>query len=178
LNPTRLALVTGGTASGKSRWAERLALAHGKKPVYIATAQAHDDEMAIKIAQHRAGRGEKWRLIEAPFDLVWAIDTIKADEIALIDCLTMWLSNHLLAENDIATRRAELLDRMHDIAAPLIFVTNEVGQCVVPDNRLARQFQQQQGLLNQLIAARADLVVAVMSGLPLVLKGQLPEVPA
>lgn len=178
MNPTRLALVTGGTQSGKSRWAERLALASGKKPVYIATAQALDDEMAAKIDRHRAGRGEKWRLIEAPFDLVSVIDTIKVDEIALIDCLTMWLSNHLLAENDIAKQRAELLGGLQGIAAPLIFVTNEVGQSVVPDNRLAREFQKHQGLLNQQIAARADLVVAVMSGLPLALKGRLPEVPA
>jgi len=170
-----LTLVTGGAASGKSRCAERLVAASGRRKVYIATAQAFDAEMEIKIARHRKDRGELWRTIEAPLDLTGALDGAWQDEIILVDCLTMWLSNHLLAENDPADATKHLLAQLEKTQIPIILVTNEVGASVVPDNALARRFQIEQGRLNQIMARHADLVIAVMSGLPLTLKGTLPE---
>ncbi len=171
----RLTLVTGGAASGKSRFAEGLAQLSGRRKVYIATAQAFDAEMKIRIAKHQSDRDNLWRTIEAPFDLTGALKVAWSDEVILIDCLTLWLSNHLLAENDPGAEADKLLKTLNDMTVPVIAVSNEVGQCVVPDNALARQFQNAQGYLNQRFARRADLVVAVMSGLPLPLKGHLPE---
>ena len=171
----QLTLVTGGAASGKSRFAEALVVASGRRKVYVATAQAFDAEMAAKIARHRADRGELWRTIEAPLDLAGALGQEWSDEIVLVDCLTMWLSNHLLAENDPGAEADRLMAALDAVRVPVVLVTNEVGQGVVPDNALARRFRNAQGALNQRVAARADLVVGVMAGLPLVLKGVLPE---
>ena len=170
----KLSLVTGGAASGKSRLAERLVDVSGRRKVYIATAQAFDAEMEIKIARHRNDRGALWRTIEAPLNLAEALDDPWSDEIILIDCLTMWLSNHLLAESDLGEQITALLAQLDALTVPVVLVTNEVGSSVVPQNPLARRFQSEQGHLNQRMAARADLVVAVMAGLPLVLKGDLP----
>jgi adenosylcobinamide kinase / adenosylcobinamide-phosphate guanylyltransferase len=169
-----LTLVTGGAASGKSRWAEHLVDFAARKKVYVATAQSYDDEMTAKIAQHRKDRGQNWQTIEAPLDLDVALKGNWKDEIILVDCLTMWLSNHMLAESDLAAKTDALLVRLESLHVPLILVTNEVGASVVPDNALARRFQREQGRLNQRIAAKADLVVAVMAGLPLALKGNIP----
>lgn len=174
----RLTLVTGGAASGKSRFAEGLAQHSGRRKVYIATAQAFDAEMEIRIARHQKDRDDLWRTIEAPLDLTGALQGAWSDEVILIDCLTLWLSNHLLAENDPGAEAGRLLKTLDEMTVPVIAVSNEIGQSVVPDNPLARRFQNEQGYLNQRIARRADLVVAVMSGLPLPLKGQLPGVGA
>ncbi len=170
-----LTLVLGGAASGKSAFAERMLTASGRPMLYIATAQAHDAEMRVKIAAHQARRGAGWTTVEAPMDLETPLAEAEPDSVVLVDCATLWLTNHLLAESDLVTAETRLLRALDACAAPAVVVSNEVGGGVVPDNALARRFRAAQGRLNQSLAARAGLVVAVMAGLPLVLKGALPE---
>lgn len=169
-----LSLVVGGAASGKSNFAENLVKRSGRSLVYLATAQAHDDEMRAKLRKHKEQRGEGWRTIEEPMDIGRTLATISGDTAVLLDCLTMWLSNQMLAENPLDEAEAELMAGLALCAAPVVIVTNEVGLSVVPENSLARRFREAQGRLNQKIAAKSDLVVNVTVGLPLVLKGQLP----
>ncbi|PTX02225.1 bifunctional adenosylcobinamide kinase/adenosylcobinamide-phosphate guanylyltransferase [Pararhodobacter aggregans] len=168
-------LVLGGARSGKSALAERLTLSVAQgAPLYIATAQAWDDEMRERIALHRAQRdGQGWQTLEVPLDLAAALSDIK-DQTVLIDCLTLWLTNHLLAEHDLAAETATLLSALAVRAAPTILVSNEVGLGIVPDNALARRFRDDAGRLNQRVAALADTVVFTAAGLPMVLKGALP----
>ena len=170
----KLTLVLGGAASGKSAWAEDLVTDTGLDRVYIATAQAFDAEMRAKIDAHRAARGPGWRTIEAPLDLSAALADVSAGQAVLLDCATVWLSNHLLAEHDLAVKGEALIAALRTCPAPVVVVSNEVGQSVVPDNVLARQFQSAQGRLNQRLAAEAGYVVQVIAGLPLVLKGSAP----
>ncbi len=170
----RFTFILGGAASGKTAFAESLVSGAGRGCVYVATAKAHDDEMRDKIARHRALRGQGWRTIEAPTDLGHALASIGGDQAVLIDCATMWLSNHLLADSDLEQAEAELMAGLALCAAPVVIVSNELGLSVVPENALARRFRQLQGELNQKLAARADLVVNVVAGLPQVLKGTLP----
>lgn len=169
----RLTLVTGGARSGKSRLAERLARLGATPHHYIATAEAHDAEMAARIAHHRHDRGPDWRTHEAPLDLAGTLAGLDTGTV-LVDCATLWLSNHLLAGHDTDTATTNLLTALAAAQIPVVVVSNEVGWSIVPDNRLARQFQDAQGRLNQRLAEQADLVVTVISGLPLVLKGNLP----
>ena len=169
-----LALVIGGARSGKSRFAEGLIAATSRPKRYIATAEAWDDEMRTRIAQHRADRGDDWITIDAPRDIAPALATAGADEAVLLDCATLWLTNHMLAESDLETETTAFLTALSACAAPVVIVTNDVGGGIVPDNALARRFRDAQGRLNQQLAARAGLVVTVIAGLPLVLKGQLP----
>ncbi len=169
-----LTFVLGGAASGKSSFAEQLVVSSGKKRVYLATSQVFDDEMKNKVQKHVARRGAGWETIEAPLDLSDALARLGADQICLIDCATMWLSNNLLAENDLEQAQAELLEAVQNCPAQVLIVSNEVGHGIVPDNALARKFRDAQGRLNISLAAQADLVVQVTAGLPLVLKGQLP----
>ena len=169
-----LTLVLGGAASGKSTFAESLIKASGRGQVYVATAQIFDTEMRARVHRHKTDRGQGWKTIEAPFDLGPVLAKIAGDHAILVDCATMWLSNHLLAENDLAQAEAELMTGLAICAAPVVIVSNEVGQSVVPDNALARRFRDEQGRLNQRLAARAGLVVNVVAGLPQVLKGTLP----
>lgn len=166
----RLTLVVGGARSGKSRHAETLVRTIPPPWAYIATAEAHDQEMATRIAEHRARRGEGWRTIDAPLALA---DTVRKTEarVILIDCLTLWLSNVLLAERDVDQACNELLAALQDAPAPVVAVANEVGLGIVPDNALARRFRDAQGILNQRVAAIADRVTLMTAGLPLVLKG-------
>lgn len=170
----RLTLVLGGAASGKSVFAEGLVLRAGRAPVYLATAEAFDDEMRAKLAQHRARRAAVWRTVEAPRDPAAALAAMTAGDVVLLDCATMWLSNHILAESDLAQAEAALFAALDACAAPVVVVSNEVGLSVVPDNALARRFQSAQGALNQRLAARAGLVINVIAGLPMVLRGTLP----
>jgi len=170
-----LALVLGGAASGKSRWAEGLVRKASARRVYLATAEAYDSEMRAKIAAHRAMRAsDGWATIEAPLDPGPALAAAMPDQAVLLDCATLWLSNHLLADHDLDAASDTLMDALAACAAPVVVVSNEVGLSVVPDNALARRFQRAQGALNQRIAAEAGLVVQVIAGLPLVLKGTLP----
>lgn len=167
-------LVLGGAASGKSAFAEHLVLQGDYRSVYIATAQVFDDEMAEKVARHRTMRGDKWLTIEEPLALTQVLAAREPGEAVLIDCATLWLTNVILAERDLAEEMAGLLAALRDCPAPVVIVSNEVGQGIVPDNALSRRFRNAQGTLNQTIAAEAELVVAVMAGLPMVLKGAMP----
>ncbi len=166
----KLTLVIGGAASGKSAFAERLVTDMARPRIYVATAQAYDDEMHLKIAGHQVARGPDWHTVEAPQDLALALSEVPSDSCVLIDCLTMWLSNRLLAGADLAADRAELIAALTACRSPVVAVTNETGLGIVPDNSLARQFRNAQGALNQAVAAKADHVVLITAGLPLVLK--------
>lgn len=167
-----LTLVLGGARSGKSRYAERHLIARTPPPWnYIATAEALDDEMTQRIAEHRARRGGNWHTIEAPRDLAGALAGLPRDATVLVDCLTLWLSNLLLASADIEADVARLDAALLKMDGHVVLVSNEVGLGIVPDNALARRFRDLQGSLNQRVAARADLVVFMMAGLPLVVKG-------
>lgn len=174
----KLTLVLGGAASGKTAFAEGLVLDSGRAPVYLATAQAWDDEMRGKIARHRMSRGEGWLTHEEPLDMASALAAALPDQAVLLDCATLWLTNQILAERDVAAEQTALLAALDGCAAPVVVVSNEIGMSVVPENALARRFRQAQGELNQRIAAQASLVVTVMAGLPLVLKGALPGSPS
>ncbi|MGI3168804.1 bifunctional adenosylcobinamide kinase/adenosylcobinamide-phosphate guanylyltransferase [Pseudooceanicola sp. C21-150M6] len=167
-------LVLGGAASGKSTIAETLALACGGDPLYIATAQRFDTEMAQKIAAHVAARGNRWTTIEEPFDLARALDHASPDHTVLIDCATLWLTNLMLEDRDLAAEEEALFGALASCPAPVVIVSNEVGQGIVPDNALARRFREAQGRLNIRLAARAETVVHVVAGLPNLLKGKMP----
>lgn len=169
-----LSLVIGGARSGKSALAERLVTGSGLTRRYIATAEAWDDEMRDRIARHRAERGQGWITVEAPLDLAAALAQADSGEVVVVDCATLWLTNHLLAEHDLAREAEGLFTALSGCAAPVVIVSNEVGWGIVPDNALARAFRDAQGRLNQQIAAQAGLVVGVMAGLPMVLKGRMP----
>ena len=169
-----LTLVLGGASSGKSQFAEGLVKATGRGLMYFATAQVFDGEMRTKVDRHRDMRGGGWKTIEEPLDVGRALAGISGDNTVLLDCATMWLSNHLLAENDLAEAEAELMAGLALCAAPVVIVSNEVGLSVVPENALVRRFRDEQGRLNQKLATKAGLVVNVIAGLPQVLKGNLP----
>lgn len=169
-----LSLFLGGASSGKSALAERLVKSQPGPHVYLATAQALDNEMRLKILKHRTDRGSEWKTIEAPLDLDGALAKIPSGGCVLVDCVTFWLSNHLLAESSIRTETAALIAALKGCRAPVVLVSNEVGQGVVPDNSLGRKFRDAQGVLNQQLAAEAELVVLATAGLPLVLKGVMP----
>jgi adenosylcobinamide kinase/adenosylcobinamide-phosphate guanylyltransferase len=163
-------LVLGGARSGKSRYAEGIMAALPPPWVYAATAEALDAEMAERIKAHQARRGAGWTTIEAPRDLAGLLAK-HASAPVLIDCLTLWLSNLMMADADIEAEIDRLCIALGKVSAPVIMVANEVGSGIVPDNALARRFRDCQGLLNQRIAAMADWVVLVVAGLPLIIKG-------
>jgi adenosylcobinamide kinase / adenosylcobinamide-phosphate guanylyltransferase len=169
-----LSLVIGGARSGKSTFAEGLVTATPRPRRYIATAEPHDDEMRDRIARHRQDRGADWLTVEAPLDLAAALAKAGPGEVVLVDCATLWLTNHMLADHDLNAKTGELLTALASCAAPVVIVSNETGWGIVPENALARRFRDEQGRLNQRLAAQAGLVVTVIAGLPMVLKGQLP----
>jgi len=162
-------LILGGARSGKTSHALRLAEATGQDLVMIATAQALDTEMEARIARHRAERGSRWRTLEAPLDLVGALEQIEASQAVVIDCLTLWVSNLMHAELEVGGEAARLVSAL--AGREVFLVSNEVGLGVVPDNALARRFRDIAGRLNQQVAAVADKVLFMAAGLPLVLKG-------
>jgi adenosylcobinamide kinase / adenosylcobinamide-phosphate guanylyltransferase len=169
--PGRLTLVLGGARSGKSRYAERLVLGSGLAPVYVATAEALDAEMAARIAEHRARRGAHWHTIEEPLDLAATLRRECAPQRAvLVDCLTLWLSNLLGAGQPVRPEMEALLAALAALPGVLVLVSNEVGQGVVPTAALARAFIDHAGWLHQRIAEQADVVVLMAAGLPLHLK--------
>jgi adenosylcobinamide kinase / adenosylcobinamide-phosphate guanylyltransferase len=167
--PALLTLVLGGARSGKSRYAESLLGALPPPRIYVATAQALDEEMRRRIAAHRARRPSGWITVEAPIDLAGAIAD-HAEGPMLVDCLTLWLSNLLLDGCDVDAATADLAGALAQRCAPTVLVANEVGLGIVPDNPLAREFRDRAGLLNQCLAARADQVLFIVAGLPMRVK--------
>ena len=169
LPPPIVTLVLGGARSGKSRHAEALVTAYPAPWVYIATAQAFDHEMVARIALHQTRRDAGWRTIEAPLDLSGALHGA-GNAPVLLDCLTLWLTNLMLSEADLPAAIDNIEVALFSRSAPTVVVSNEVGLGIVPDNALARAFRDQAGMLHQRIAARADRVLFIVAGLPLVLK--------
>ena len=165
-----LTLVLGGARSGKSRHGEALIAAHPAPWHYIATAEALDAEMAARIAEHRDRRDARWITLEAPRDLAGALARVPDGAPALVDCLTLWLSNMLLAEADLEAETARLVDVLAVPRGPWVAIANEVGLGIVPDNALARRFRDAAGVLNQRLAARADRVVLTVAGIPVTLR--------
>ncbi|MDF1720138.1 MAG: bifunctional adenosylcobinamide kinase/adenosylcobinamide-phosphate guanylyltransferase [Minwuia sp.] len=164
-------LVLGGARSGKSRLGERLVRDHatGMTPVYLASAEAFDEEMRARIALHQRDRGGDWVTVEAPRDLPDRLDAC-GDRPVLVDCLTLWLSNLMLADMAMDREIASLIEVLAERTAPTVLVSNEVGLGLVPETPLGRQFRDWQGLTNQRVALSADCVLFVAAGLPLVMK--------
>jgi len=165
-------LVLGGARSGKSAFAEGLVERASANRLYLATGQAWDYEMRDRIASHKQRRGEGWETIESPLDLTAALEThARADRPVLVDCLTLWITNLMLGEHDIGTAFDGLAATIPILKGPVVFVSNEVGLGIVPDNAMARAFRDHAGRLHQLIAGLADEVHFVAAGLPLKMKG-------
>jgi adenosylcobinamide kinase/adenosylcobinamide-phosphate guanylyltransferase len=165
-------LVLGGARSGKSAFAERLAMESGLERIYIATAVAGDAEMTERIEQHRRWRGDSWRTVEAPDRLEEALMSEAGEGRAvLVDCLTLWLSNVMLAGGDAEARGRSLCEGSKRLKGLVVFVSNEVGLGLVPETPLGREFRDAQGRLNQAVATISDRVVFIAAGLPLYLKG-------
>ncbi|MBI5900885.1 MAG: bifunctional adenosylcobinamide kinase/adenosylcobinamide-phosphate guanylyltransferase [Rhodocyclales bacterium] len=163
-------LVIGGARSGKSHLAERRAAESGLAVAYVATATVGDDEMAQRIAHHRERRPAHWRTIEEPLHLAEALRREAATgRVLLVDCLTLWLSNLLLGPG-LEPERGRFLDALGALPGRVILVSNEVGWGIVPANELARRFADEQGRLNQAVAAACQRVTLVVAGLPLELK--------
>lgn len=166
-----LLFVLGGARSGKSRYALQRAETSGLEPVFIATAQAFDADMRERIALHQAERGGAWTSIEAPLALAEAIERAASPRrIVLVDCLTLWVSNLMLGVQDSAAAFVGLISALDSSAGPVILVSNEVGLGIVPENKLARDFRDLAGTLNQRVAAVANEVQFVAAGLPVRLK--------
>lgn len=165
-----ITLILGGARSGKTAHAlDACPAPH----CYIATAQAFDGEMTDRIAAHKAERGESWGLVEAPLDLVGAIRAEAAQgRSLLVDCMTLWLSNLMHEGRDIAVETAALIDAAREVPGWVVMVSNEIGLGLVPMEKLSRDFRDEQGRLNQRVAAAADHVRFIAAGLPLVLKGE------
>ncbi len=165
-------LILGGARSGKSALAEQLARETGLERHYVATGQAHDDEMQIRIARHRADRGADWTTHEVPVGLVECLAHLsRPDRVVLVDCLTLWLTNLMLSDCDVDASISAIVEYLSCEQGRLILVSNEVGLGIVPDNRMAREFRDHAGRLHQRIAAVADEVLLVAAGLPLKMKG-------
>jgi adenosylcobinamide kinase/adenosylcobinamide-phosphate guanylyltransferase len=171
-NAAKITLVLGGARSGKSRYAESQIASLPPPWIYVATAAAGDAEMAERIASHRARRGPNWRTIEATHNLDRVLADCKADAV-LVDCLTLWLSNLMLADGAVEGEMTRVEKALSSATAPKVLVSNEVGSGIVPDYPLGRRFRDAHGIFNQRIAALADRVVLVVAGLPVALKGTL-----
>lgn len=163
-------LITGGARSGKSKRAETRVRAFSGQPIYVATAEALDAEMKTRIAKHRERRGTDWIEREVPLDLAKVLVATDGGGARLVDCLTLWLSNLMHAERDWEREVTDLAAALPRLKSPVVFVTNEVGLGIVPDNALARSFRDAAGIMNQIIAAVANEVEFVVAGLPMKLK--------
>ena len=167
----RVVLVLGGARSGKSRHAQALAEASGRAPTFLATAEGLDDEMRARIRRHRDDRGPIWRTREEPLDLAGALlEEVGAGRIALVDCLTLWLSNLMHAGRAPETEIAGLVAALARVSGPAILVSNEVGLGIAPMTPLGREFRDWQGRLNSEVARAADVVIAMTAGLPRLVK--------
>ncbi|WP_299152182.1 bifunctional adenosylcobinamide kinase/adenosylcobinamide-phosphate guanylyltransferase [uncultured Tateyamaria sp.] len=169
-----MTFVLGGAASGKSQVAECMIINSGLSPIYLATARVWDDEVDAKVILHRTRRGPEWHTIDAPIDVATPLGLATSSQAVLLDCATMWLTNVILAERDVAQAQADLLTALAACAAPVVVVSNEVGQGIVPENALARKFREAQGRLNIALAAQSDCTVHVVAGLARTLKGTAP----
>ena len=168
---TRTQLILGGARSGKSWRALDLAQNRSKRPVFIATAEAWDDEMAERIARHKTERGDEWFNIEAPLALVKALEeAVGKSDLCVIDCLTLWLSNLMHHDRDVEAESKQLCAAISSLSIPIILVSNEVGLGLVPETPLGRAFRDAQGRLNQEVAKVCDRVEFVAAGLPILLK--------
>ena len=163
-------LITGGARSGKSSFAEKRTLSYGTPVIYIATAQAFDEEMENRIQLHQQRRGDEWRTISEPLAIANILTSLDRQGACLVDCLTLWLSNLIFAEEDISKATSSLIEAIAARRDPVILVTNEVGGGIVPENALARQFRDEAGRLNQIVAEAVDEVYTCISGIPLKLK--------
>ncbi|HQY43246.1 MAG TPA: bifunctional adenosylcobinamide kinase/adenosylcobinamide-phosphate guanylyltransferase [Paracoccaceae bacterium] len=163
-------LITGGARSGKSVIAETKALSLAPRAVYIATAEVGDAEMAVRIAAHRARRGPEWSDHAEPLDLVGALRLTDRRGPRLVDCLTLWLTNLMLGGHDWQAAAQALCAELPRQSDPVVMVTNEVGAGIVPDNKLARDFRDAAGQVNQWVAAVADEVILAVVGLPMKVK--------
>jgi adenosylcobinamide kinase/adenosylcobinamide-phosphate guanylyltransferase len=170
LPKSSLTLVLGGARSGKSRFAEGLVMARPAPWLYIATAQAFDDEMRHRITDHRARRADGWETVEEPLEIAAVLGAVPGGRPVLVDCLTLWLSNVLLAGHDAETEAARLAATLARPRGPWVVVANEVGLGIVPENPLARRFRDAAGWLNQRVAATADRVVLTVAGIPVEVK--------
>jgi len=169
----QIILITGGARSGKSKYAEQRAGELGERRLYVATAEAKDQEMAQRIAEHRQRRGNRWVTVEEPVDLAAALAARRGKtDCALVDCLTLWISNLLIRRDGkyVEEKVEELVTTLPRLDFYVVLVTNEVGWGIVPDNALARQFRDLAGWAHQRIAAIADEVVLTVAGIPLVVK--------
>lgn len=172
----KLTLVTGGAASGKSQYSESLIRACRLDKIYLATAQIWDDEMKGKVEKHVETRGANWLTVETGTDLARAITAQDRNAAMLVDCLTMWITAKMMADEPALPEVDNVISAIQSRTGPTVVVTNEVGQGVVPDTAMGRAFRNEQGRINQQFGAQAQTVIAVMSGLPLALKGDLPQV--
>ena len=164
-------LILGGARSGKSAHAEAIVLQSGLRPVYLATAEALDGGMAERVKQHRARRSDTWLTVEEPIDLPEVLAGVaRPSRAVLVDCLTLWVTNLLLARQAVAAAGDRLLAVLARGLGPVVLVSNEVGQGIVPLGDLSRTFVDETGRLHQRIAAQADLVRLIVAGLPLDLK--------
>lgn len=166
----KVTFVLGGARSGKSRHAEALVEALPAPWIYVATAEALDDEMRERIAHHRARRDSRWHTVDAPRDLPQVLAGLSVDAPVLVDCLTLWLTNLMLAEADLPDASDRLAAVLRAPRGPIVLVSNEVGLGIVPEHALARRFRDEAGRLHQRVAALSDHVVMMVAGLPLVVK--------
>ncbi len=165
-----LTFVLGGARSGKSAFAESLVGA-APRPVYLATAQALDDEMAEKIRLHRARRGDRWLTVEEPLEIAGALRRHAGrDSAVLLDCLTLWMSNLMHAGCDVDTESQHLLESLATLKGPVVCVSNEVGLGVMPENPLSRRYLNHLGRLHQNIAEQAARVYFLVAGIPTLIK--------
>jgi len=164
-------LLLGGARSGKSAFAENLAIKSDLDRLYLATGRAYDQEMSDRIKKHQNDRGAGWMTLEAPLDIVTPlIENTSPDRVILVDCLTLWITNVMMAEKNIDEEIQKLIAALNILKGPVLFVSNEVGQGIVPDNAMARAFRDHAGRLHQFIAAQADAVYFVTAGIPQKLK--------
>jgi adenosylcobinamide kinase/adenosylcobinamide-phosphate guanylyltransferase len=167
----RSALILGGARSGKSAYAQSLAEGYSPERLYLATATPGDDEMAARIARHQADRGHGWTALEEPLEVAAALlQHARAGRVVVVDCLTLWLTNLMLAGRDPGPAVTTLAEAIHALAGPVVLVSNEVGMGIVPDHKLGREFRDWQGRANREIGAACDAVIFIAAGLPLQLK--------
>lgn len=169
----KITFILGGARSGKSSYAEGIALDSKRKKIYVATAAVLDKEMEERIEKHRLQRGDDWDLVETPLDIAKQIKSSDYENsVILVDCLTLWLSNLLHNEMNITEQINILIESLKSTQADMVLVSNEVGLGIVPENALARQFRDYAGILHQKVAEIADEVVLVVAGIPMKIKGQ------